>query len=346
MAGKFFDIPFAATGDKDAVPNAVQTDGSVSYSEGFGFDYERENTDPAYKPVPRSGINGLYFDVTQALGIIQSQGFADWTSEAAPYVINSAVRHNGQNWQSAIADNSDTPGVGAGATSWFPLGQQTQLLDAVRINIASASTVDLTSLAPNTRHINITGTTGINGFTIAAGNCYFVRFAGVLTLTNSAALVTQTGANITTAAGDTCLLRAVTNNNVELLAYSAIPASNAQVATGTNEFRPITPAGLMSVFGKRSFTGNDFIRIPDVPGGLIIQWGKSLTNVVGNGNTGPITLPVAFPDGHLCAALGENTSDITGGGPGWSYTATSSTITLYNGESGARSGATYVIFGY
>ncbi|HIE3658053.1 TPA: gp53-like domain-containing protein, partial [Yersinia enterocolitica] len=28
----------------------------------------------------------------------------------------------------------------------------------------------------------------------------------------------------------------------------------------------------MSLFSKRTFTTNDYIRIPDVPGGLIIQW--------------------------------------------------------------------------
>lgn len=97
--------------------------------------------------------------------------------------------------------------------------------DTLRIDVASASTVNLTSSAPNTRHINITGTTTITAFTVDAGQCYFVRFNAALTLTNSASLVTQTGANITTADGDTCIIRATAANVVEVLCYAkAAPA--------------------------------------------------------------------------------------------------------------------------
>lgn len=92
--------------------------------------------------------------------------------------------------------------------------------DSVRIDVASASTVNLTTGAPNTRHINITGGGAINGFTVAAGQCYFARFNAAGVLANSAGLVTQTGANITTAAGDTCILRATAANVVEVLAYT------------------------------------------------------------------------------------------------------------------------------
>ena len=95
-------------------------------------------------------------------------------------------------------------------------------LDTTRIDVASASTVNLTSSAPSTRHINITGTTTITAFTVAAGLCYFVRFAASLTLTNNASIVTQTGQNIVTQPGDTCILRATAANTVEVLAYSAL----------------------------------------------------------------------------------------------------------------------------
>lgn len=93
----------------------------------------------------------------------------------------------------------------------------TRNLNSTRIDVASGTTVDLTTLAPNTRHINITGTTTINGFTVVAGATYFVRFNAALTLTNSASLVTQSGANILTAAGDTCIIRATAANTVEVL---------------------------------------------------------------------------------------------------------------------------------
>ncbi|EQB4256228.1 gp53-like domain-containing protein, partial [Yersinia enterocolitica] len=56
--------------------------------------------------------------------------------------------------------------------------------------------------------------------------------------------------------------------------------------------------GLMSIFGKRDFTENDYIRIPDVPGGLIIQW-CLVTNLLPNvAAVSPWswTLPIPFPN--------------------------------------------------
>lgn len=94
------------------------------------------------------------------------------------------------------------------------------LLNTTRINVASAGTVNLTTSAPSTRNINITGTTTITGFTVAAGLAYFVRFSASLTITNGASLVTQSGSDIVTQAGDTCLIRATAANTAEILCYT------------------------------------------------------------------------------------------------------------------------------
>lgn len=93
---------------------------------------------------------------------------------------------------------------------------------ALRVNVASAAAVDLTASAPNTSHVNITGTDSISAFTVAAGRLIFVRFGGAATLVNGAALVTQTGANIVANVGDTCILRATAANTVEVLCYSSV----------------------------------------------------------------------------------------------------------------------------
>jgi hypothetical protein len=106
---------------------------------------------------------------------------------------------------------------------------QVSILDTVRIDVASAATVNLTSSAPNTRNINITGGGTINGFTVEAGRLYFARFNAAGVLTNSASLVTQHGGNITTAAGDTCIIRATAANVVEILCGSFL----SEAATGT-----------------------------------------------------------------------------------------------------------------
>lgn len=120
-------------------------------------------------------------------------------------------------------------------------------LNTTRIGVASSATVNLTSSAPNTRHINITGTTGITAFTVAAGQCYFVRFNASLTLTNSANIVTQSGANITTAAGDTCIIRATAENVVEVICYvraAALPVIIAREERATGVAGPNSVAGV------------------------------------------------------------------------------------------------------
>jgi hypothetical protein len=122
------------------------------------------------------------------------------------------------------------------------LGVSPDYLNTTRIDVASATTLDLTANAPNTRNINITGTTTITGVTVAIGQLYFVRFNAALTLTNNASIITQTGANITTAAGDTCIFRATAANTIEVLAYSpagllpatATPLPNGTAAVGTS----------------------------------------------------------------------------------------------------------------
>lgn len=118
-----------------------------------------------------------------------------------------------------------TAGTGAPEELTGAQAQSLLPLNLARIDVASATMVNLTTSAPSTDHINITGTTTITGFTVAAGRLLFVRFAGAMQLTNSASLVTQRGANIVTAAGDTCVLRATAANTVEVLGYVTVPGA-------------------------------------------------------------------------------------------------------------------------
>lgn len=71
-------------------------------------------------------------------------------------------------------------------------------------------------------------------------------------------------------------------------------ATIQQMQAGTATDLLPTVAAVMSLFSKRSFGQNDFIRIPDVPGGLIVQWGKS----GGADASGliKINLPTTFPN--------------------------------------------------
>ncbi|MGE4690725.1 phage tail protein [Yersinia enterocolitica] len=69
-------------------------------------------------------------------------------------------------------------------------------------------------------------------------------------------------------------------------------ASNVEMQVGTAD-KLVSLVGLMSIFGKRTFSENDYIRIPDVPGGLIIQWMK-INNFPANAFQ-TVTLPTAMP---------------------------------------------------
>lgn len=147
----------------------------------------------------------------------------------------------------------------------------------VRVDVASASNINLNSLAASTDSIQITGTTAITGFTVEAGRLFFVRFAGALTLTNNANIVTQTGANILTQAGDTCILRATAANTVEVLAYregrwaaaegsAPLAAARAWVnfnGTGTVAIRRAFNVSSITDNGAGDYTVNFSTAMPD-----------------------------------------------------------------------------------
>lgn len=122
MAEKIFKTPFATQGDVAVIPDALQPTGAVSFAQGFGPDYERPNTDPLYKPVPRDETNYLYRAITSAIGELQIQGLPSWATEGAPYPIEARVRHANKVWRSSAANNNTTPGA-SGAT-WEELDIQ------------------------------------------------------------------------------------------------------------------------------------------------------------------------------------------------------------------------------
>lgn len=120
IMAKRFVVLFAATGDKTTTPDATDPAGAISYSQGWGSQYQLANTDPSYRPVGRQEMNGVLNDITGAIAEIQVQGFPTWvpvTGLVTPYPINAWVRYNNAVWRSLIANNSDTPVEGASWTS-------------------------------------------------------------------------------------------------------------------------------------------------------------------------------------------------------------------------------------
>lgn len=95
---------------------------------------------------------------------------------------------------------------------------------------------------------------------------------------------------------------------------------------------------------RRAFAVNDYIRIPDVPGGLIIQWGRISVPDGANDVTFTITWPIAFPSVALAGVGGiagstvrkANLNIISNSGGDMSAT---------NTTTGGATTAFYVVFG-
>lgn len=110
-------------------------------------------------------------------------------------------------------------------TGGLTVSTAAQTMTSIAINeakgadISSATTPNITSASGNMVHI--TGTTTITGFaTGQAGIRRVLVFDGILTFThNSTSLILPTGANITTAAGDTCVMISEGSGNWRCTSY-------------------------------------------------------------------------------------------------------------------------------
>lgn len=112
MAIKFFKFLFASSGDITDVPNTVQGDGSVSYQQGYGPDYEADPAAPGVLYPERRKMNDLFFSLTQVAQNYQVHGFPDFitTSDNGgtpyPYDRNAWVRYSNGNIYFSLADSN------------------------------------------------------------------------------------------------------------------------------------------------------------------------------------------------------------------------------------------------
>lgn len=63
---------------------------------------------------------------------------------------------------------------------------------------------------------------------------------------------------------------------------------------------------LLKTLPKRTFANNDYIRIPDTPGGLIIQWGY--VDASSTSGSATVTLPIEFPSAAIACVMTRNGS--------------------------------------
>ena len=138
---KYFRFPFARSGDKTALPDAVSPNGFVSYDQGYGPDYQLAKTDPSAKDVERDKQNQIFNDITGAIKVLQEQGVPDWIAAADngatafPYSKGAVVRYtDGKCYVSRTAANTALPTV---AAAWNLVGPDAATLAAAGSRIGS-----------------------------------------------------------------------------------------------------------------------------------------------------------------------------------------------------------------
>lgn len=125
---KFFKVPFAQSGDVSPIPNDAQIDGSISYAEGYGLDYELDPaSDPDAKRIERTKFNDLMRAITENLSQYQYYGNPEFVTTAqnggtpVSYAKGAMVNYDTgggvfQLYTSLVANNTALPG--SDPTKW------------------------------------------------------------------------------------------------------------------------------------------------------------------------------------------------------------------------------------
>lgn len=100
MDQNYFVTPFGLGGDRTAIPVPVDPSGYVSFNQGWGVDYQRDQTsDPLAKPIDRASMNYLMYTITQAIKQYQENGIPEWITSANnggvafPYTAGTVVKY-------------------------------------------------------------------------------------------------------------------------------------------------------------------------------------------------------------------------------------------------------------
>ncbi|EIS4806037.1 hypothetical protein ACSD30_000712 [Escherichia coli] len=143
--------PFAASGDKEQIPQTKQDTGEISFSEGYGPDYEKDlDNDTGAKTIERAKLNWLLCLVTSEIKKYQEQGIPDYISKEDnggidyPYAAAAMVRYNNKIYYSLKDENTDKPDT----NSW-------SLLDPSEYLSVGGGTIN--------GDLTITGSLDING---------------------------------------------------------------------------------------------------------------------------------------------------------------------------------------
>lgn len=272
---KIFKVPFAVTGDKISPPDAVQSDGSVSYSQGYGFDYQRktDGTDPLAKVFPREQHNGILNDITTAIGEMQAQGHASWQLVGAPYQINAIVRHSGMNWRSTVSNNSTEPGTPS--SYWVDSGSQPQATESSAGVAMIASPQDMLSGSNDTKIVT-------------------PKKLRDSQATQQEAEAGTENRKLMTPLRTIQAIRSAVSAATETLLGVFRTGTQPEINAGVLDDVVVTPKKLRNGFSA-SMTANGYIALPTWLSGIIFQWGRTAETT----STTTAQFTIGFPNRAL-----------------------------------------------
>lgn len=246
MDQKFFLQPFAFAGDKTAIPDALQPSGTVSFNQGFGFDYERElGVDPLAKATPRQEMNYLLGALTDNVGVWQRYAFPEFITAANnagaafPYARGSIVRYRATGGDpfgyfiSRVDNNTATPVAGA---NWAPY-----VFEVATNAQALAGTDDATMMTPLkvAQAIAATAVVVPDATETVKGKAELATAAEAVAGADTTRIVTPAG------------LAAALANYVPAASTTVVGktrlATTAEATTGASQAIAVTPAGLKTV---------------------------------------------------------------------------------------------------
>lgn len=186
----YFDTLFAENGDKTAVPDALQPDGSVSYDQGFTVDYTLPIGNLDRKTVPRNQTNQIYYDLSAAIQQLQQVSAPPFITTSMnggspfSYSKNVRVTSGGVIYQSLTNSNTTTP-PGASWTSLLPVVTSgTSILKGDGSGGVSNASAGTDYLTPTGNGSGLTGITAgqVSGLTSFVSSQQTITSGGTLTI--------------------------------------------------------------------------------------------------------------------------------------------------------------------
>lgn len=205
----------------------------------------------------------------QTAAAVKGQWWLDTTA-----ALHTLKFYDGASW--ATVANLDTTNH-----AWIPS------VSSPIETVASATTADLCGTGVlQAINITISGTTTVTGLGTSCvnGQIKVIEFQGILTLTNSAALILPSGANIATAAGDTMVAQYTSGTGWRVIVYQK--ASGAALVASANFTSTVSFNGVISPTALASNT-NDWAPTGLATANVIRLSCSSVINLTGI--TAPVT---------------------------------------------------------